>query len=102
MTLELTAIGFLAALALIFYFIRRLPLYNVFGIALLVVFVVWTRKYIATDLSHWLLWALILVLNWFGLLVIRVMLVRSVSLQLLANLAQKESGENFEQEIARR
>jgi hypothetical protein len=100
--LELTAIAFLAALLSVFYFIRRLPLHNVFGLLVVVVFVLWTRKYIATDFSSWLLWTLILTLNWFGLLVVRVMLTRSVSLRLLANLAQQQSAENFEQEIAGR
>lgn len=87
----------------VFYIVRKIPFY-VTGCALIIAVFLW-RSYLVVQraqLAEWLLAGLALILCSFGLLIVRVMLIRSVSLQLLARLAGGESAAGVSQDIGGR
>lgn len=102
-TLDLYGLGALALLGLIFTIVRRIPLYVAACLLLVGAFlwmtiplVDWMRP------GEWMVLTSGLLLCCFGLLIVRVMLIRSVSLQLLRRLAGGESGEGIREDIGGR
>jgi hypothetical protein len=93
----------LLALLLVFYFVRRVPLYVASGAAITLGFAAATFPSIEPGaLSNWAVMALGLGASTFGLLIVRVMLIRSVSLHMLRGIdggAADVFGENIESRI---
>lgn len=87
----------------IFYFVRKIPFY-VTGCALIIAVFLWRSYHVVqrAQTAEWLLAGFALILCSFGLLIVRVMLIRSVSLQLLARLAGGESAAGVSQDIGGR
>lgn len=76
----------MAAISLNFYAVRRIPRY-IFASALVILAFGWvTRHFIFGAPAQWIVMCAGLSLAVFGLLIVRVMLTRSVSLQLLRRL----------------
>jgi hypothetical protein len=97
--LDWMSIGCLAMISGAFYSIRRLNLYVVACAAILGCFLLFTFTSVRlAQGSDWFIASLGLALYGFGLLIVRVMLVRSVSLHLLATLGS-ESGDFFRSDI---
>ncbi|MCI0412536.1 hypothetical protein L0222_07005 [bacterium] len=89
---------------MLFYLIRsRVILFHLFSAAILAGFVVWTgRTLTAGSIEEWTLTTVGLLFYWFGLTIVRIMLKRSVSLQMLANYAVNHQTETASKEIASR
>jgi hypothetical protein len=86
-TLEWYGLGALALIALVFYFIRKIPMYIALCGVICVGFIALTAP--GADFSRpseWIIMTLALLSSSFGLLIVRVMLIRSISLNLLRNL----------------
>jgi hypothetical protein len=86
-TLEWYGLGAVALIALVFYFVRKIPIYIALCGAICVGFVAMTAP--AADFSRpsgWIVMTAGLLCASFGLLIVRVMLIRSISLNLLRNL----------------
>ena len=88
------ALGFAAFLGitLLFFIMRsRAILFHLLCAILMGSFVHWTgRQLIAGSVAEWLLLVTGLVLYWFGLVIVRVMLTRSVSLRMLGAYDRQE------------
>ena len=92
----------LLIIAMIFWFIRTIPAYLVAGGITVVVFAVVTLGAMDwASVSNWLVMTSGLMLSVFGLLIVRVMLIRSVSLNLLGSM-QGERKESFGEDIGAR
>jgi uncharacterized membrane protein len=96
-TLSWCGLGSLLLLAAIFCFVRRVPVYLVLSTLLVAAsaaltfpLVDWSRP------SEWILLVVGLFLWVFGLLIVRVMLIRSVSLHLLATIFAGKQGHMVE------
>jgi len=92
-------------ISFVFYAVRkRIYLYNIFCGAIIGSFVLFARSAMGEigRQPDWLILSSGLVLYAFGLLIVRVMLRRSVSLHLLARLTGRENSERVEDEIAHR
>ena len=86
-THEWYGLGAVALMALVFYFVRKIPMYIGLCGAICVGFVAVTAP--SADFSRpsgWLVMTAGLLCASFGLLIVRVMLIRSISLNLLRNL----------------
>jgi hypothetical protein len=94
--------GAVLAIALVFYFVRRIPAYLALCSTVVAAFVVgaW-RVRVPANLSESILLALGLFLCVFGLLIVRVMLIRSVSLRLLRRLETGQE-EGFSADVGAR
>ena len=81
------ALGAFFLISALFFIIRSSPILFHFGCALLIGgFVVWSGRSLTSDfIGLWLLLTLGLILYWFGLVIVRIMLTRSVSLRMLSN-----------------
>jgi hypothetical protein len=91
----------IAAIALGFYALRRIPLY-LLACALVIVAFGWaTRDFLVATPVQWIVMCAGLCLSAFGLLIIRVMLTRSVSLHLLRRL-QASLDDEFTRDIGSR
>jgi hypothetical protein len=82
--LSLYGVGALALVLLVFYFVRKIPAYVAICASIVILFGVATFRRSDTAVSNWIVMVFALLLSTFGLLVVRVMLIRSVSLRLLA------------------
>jgi hypothetical protein len=96
-----------ALISLIFYLVRRrIEIYVVCCVIVVVLFALGTRREIVSDSRATEWWILVfgLALYAFGLLIVRIMLQRSVSLRLLARLADenRQRQESIREEIADR
>jgi hypothetical protein len=101
--LEIIAISFFLILTAIFYLIRkRMILYHVLCASAFVTFIFMTSHYATASLSERILLICGLGFYWFGLTVVRIMLNRSVSLNLLANLRNGLSDNTVKEDIAGR
>ena len=86
-TLDWYGLGALALIALVFYLVRKIPMYIALCGVICAGFVAVTVS--GVDFSHaseWIVMTLGLLASSFGLLIVRVMLIRSISLNLLRNL----------------
>lgn len=104
----MTAIDAYGALALllillVFYFVRKVPLYVAAGAAITLGFAAVTFGAVSVDTaSNWIVMTLGLGACTFGLLIVRVMLIRSVSLNMLRGIEGGGAdvfGENIEARI---
>jgi hypothetical protein len=85
--LDAYGLGALAAIALVFYFVRRIPAYVGLCVAAVVAFAASTFRLVAWDEpSEWIIMTVGLLFSVFGLLIVRVMLIRSVSLRMLGRI----------------
>jgi len=100
--LDLLGVGFFVLLLLAFYFLRSIPLYNAVSILILGGFVAVSWKHLNIDATRWILFFIALILDWFGLLTVRIMLTRSVSLQLLSTFSAGSQPETIRDELAGR
>src|SRR5882672_4310450 len=85
--LDWYGLGALVLIALVFYFVRKIPMYIALCGVICVGFVATTAP--GADFSRpseWIVMTLGLLSSSFGLLIVRVMLIRSISLNLLRNL----------------
>jgi hypothetical protein len=91
----------MAAISLIFYAVRRIPRY-IFACALVILAFGWaTRDFLLRTPAQWIVMCAGLCLAVFGLLIVRVMLTRSVSLHLLRRL-QASLNDEFTRDIGSR
>ena len=79
--------GALLLILLVFYFVRQVKAYALLCLAVVVGFAVLTLPGLeGAQASEWIVATLGLLLGVFGLLIVRIMLIRSVSLRLLASI----------------
>jgi hypothetical protein len=92
-------VGSLTLILLVFYFVRKIPAYIALCNAIVVAFWAATLRLSApSQLSQRIVLTLALLLCAFGLLIVRIMLIRSVSLRLLAAIdsgAQETIGDDI-------
>ena len=82
-------IGFLFLSVVFFITARNAILYHVLSALILIAFVVLTESFLDMQrMGTWVVMTTGLILYWFGLAVVRIMLVRSVSLRMLSSYAQ--------------
>jgi len=92
----------LLAIALVFWFIRTIPAYLVAGAVIVALFGALTFGSLSwAEASNWLVMTSGLMLSVFGLLIVRVMLIRSVSLNLLGSMHGQRK-ESFGEDIGAR
>jgi hypothetical protein len=92
----------LLAIALVFWFIRTIPAYLVAGAVIVALFGAITFGSLSwAEASNWLVMTSGLMLSVFGLLIVRVMLIRSVSLNLLGSMHGQRK-ESFGEDIGAR
>lgn len=74
-------------IAAVFFLIRSRPIvFHLICAFLIAAFVNWTgRTLMTSSIGEWILLTVGLILYWFGLVIVRVMLTRSVSLQMLSD-----------------
>ena len=100
--LDLYGAGAFALICLIFVAIRRIPFYVVFCAAVVCLFCWITRRFAAPQTGEWIVTTSGLLLFSFGLLIVRVMLLRSVSLQLLRRIATEANKAPVTEDIGSR
>ncbi|HEU5072550.1 MAG TPA: hypothetical protein VFU02_00215 [Polyangiaceae bacterium] len=92
----------LLVLGLVFWFIRTIPAYLIAGGLIVIAFAALTFNSLTwAEASNWLVMTSGLALSVFGLLIVRVMLIRSVSLNLLGSM-HGERKESFGEDIGAR
>ena len=92
----------LLAIALVFWFIRTIPAYLAAGALIVAAFGAITFGSLSwAEASNWLVMTSGLMLSVFGLLIVRVMLIRSVSLNLLGSMHGQRK-ESFGEDIGAR
>lgn len=84
--MEWYGIGGVALLSLAFYVVRRVPWFLLCGAAIIGGFIVVSRARDAELASEWYVMAAGLLASFVGLVIVRLMLIRSVSLQLLGRI----------------
>lgn len=95
--------AFLSITALFFLAGSRPILFHLMCALLISIFVHWTGRMLASfSIANWLLLTAGLVLYWFGLVIVRVMLTRSVSLRMLSNYESERASVTVEEGIAAR
>ena len=97
--LDMYATAAFEAVGLVFVFIRRIPYYAAGCILSFLLFAWFTRGWIAPRTGEWIVMAAGLLLFSFGLLIVRVMLIRSVSLQLLRTLASSSTSSAIGEDV---
>jgi len=104
LTLSLPGLITFAAITIFFFLIGSRPIiFHAICAILLGGFVVWSGKSLNSDsIVEWILFVVGLMLYWFGLVVVRIMLTRSVSLQMLAGYAHGETRVTTSEGIAGR
>jgi hypothetical protein len=96
-TLTWFAVGAALLLVPTFYFVRKIPAYLTLSGLIIVAYTMLTWGLVDRQRpSEWVLSTVGLMLCVFGLLIVRVMLVRSVSLHLLAEIAAGQPNRNEE------
>jgi len=94
-------IGGVALLGLTFYLVRRLPSFLFCGAAILAGFIVVSRSRDSDRVSEWYVMTAGLLASFLGLAIVRLMLIRSVSLQLLGRIDGAADGA-FQDDVNRR
>jgi hypothetical protein len=81
------ALATFVLITILFFLVRKRPVfYHLICAFLIGLFVHWTGRLLTGDrISEWLLLTVGLILYWFGLVIVRIMLTRSVSLRILSN-----------------
>ena len=100
--LDLYGAGAFSLICLIFVAIRKIPYYVFFCLAVVSVFCWLTRGLISPQTGEWIVMTSGLLLFSFGLLIVRVMLLRSVSLQLLRSIETKAMSAKVSEDISGR
>lgn len=102
--IELLGVLSCAAITAAFYFIRkRMFIYLLFCGAIIAGFAVaGSRNLDSSGIDEWLVILAGLCLYWLGLMSVRIMLVRSVSLNLLASFRDGRPGNTMEEDISGR
>jgi hypothetical protein len=101
-TLDWYGIGALSLIVVVFYFVRKIPAYLAAAGAIVVGFVAVTCQSVDwPQASDWLVMTLGLLACIFGLLIVRVMLIRSVSLNLLRSI-EGATADRFGEDIGAR
>ena len=91
-TLNVLGLATFIAMTILFFIVRSYPIiFHIVCAILIGGFVHWTgRKLQMSSMGEWTLLTVGLVLYWFGLVIVRVMLTRSVSLRMLADYDRRE------------
>lgn len=101
--IEIVGIICLLLISVMFYAIRKnLILYHIACALVVGVFVFYALRYVDTTVDPFMLLAFGLAFYWFGLAIIRIMLTRSVSLNMLASFQKGLSGATAEEDVAGR
>src|SRR5688572_31699348 len=94
--------GALLVLAMVFWFVRTIPAYLAAGGVVVALFAAVTFSSVSwAEASNWVVMTTGLGLSVFGLLIVRVMLIRSVSLNLLGSIHGQRK-ESFGEDIGAR
>ena len=103
-TIDLFGIGAFILITVLFFLIgSRANIFHLTCAALIAAFVIRTGKNVDPDLlGEWIVMTIGLTLYWFGLVIVRIMLTRSVSLQMLAVYAKGEQKQKTSEGIAGR
>jgi len=98
------ALAIFFLITLLFFVVRsRAILFHLLCAVLLAGFVFWTGPtLIENSPGEWIVSTMGLILYWLGLVIVRIMLTRSVSLRMLSNYAQQEQSESASEGIAGR
>jgi hypothetical protein len=91
----------IAAISLVFYAVRRIPRYLLACGFIILTFCWATRQFLLPAPAHWIVLCAGLCLLVFGLMIVRIMLTRSVSLHLLRRL-QASLNDEFTRDIGSR
>ncbi len=101
--LEIIGISSLLIISAIFYVVRkRIILYQLLCASDIAAFIFMSRRFVGVSPSERVLLICGLVLYWFGLTVVRIILNRSVSLNLLTSLRDGLSNNTVKEDIAGR
>lgn len=102
--IEIVGIVCLLLISIFFYIVRKkLILYHVACAVVVGVFIFYVLRYVEpTRLDLFLLITFGLGFYWFGLAIIRIMLTRSVSLNMLASFQKGSGGASAEEDVAGR
>jgi hypothetical protein len=102
--IEILGIICVLFISVFFYFVRKkLILYHVACALVVAIFIFYALQYVdPPPLEQFLLLTFGLVFYWFGLAIIRIMLSRSVSLNMLASFKSGLSGVTAEEDVAGR
>ena len=103
-TFNMLGLATFLSITILFFLIRFYPIvFHVVCAILIGGFVHWTgRKLNMDSIGEWTLLTTGLVLYWFGLVIVRVMLTRSVSLRMLSGFDRQEQSVRSEEGIASR
>jgi hypothetical protein len=101
--IEIVGIICLLLISVMFYAIRKkLILYHIACALVVGAFVFYALRYADTTIDQFVLLAIGLAFYWFGLAIIRIMLTRSVSLNMLASFQKGLSAATAEEDVAGR
>jgi hypothetical protein len=103
-TLEILGLATFALISVFFFIVgSRTIFFHLLSAILLAGFVYWTGSELDTDsLGEWIVFTSGLILYWFGLTIVRIMLTRSVSLNMLAGYSRGELSATASEGIATR
>lgn len=103
-TFNVLGLATFIAMTILFFIVRSYPIiFHIVCAILIGAFVHWTgRKLHMNSIGEWTLLTVGLVLYWFGLVIVRVMLTRSVSLRMLADYDRREQSVTSADGIAAR
>ena len=104
MMLNIVGIGTFLLITILFFIVRSRPiLFHLICSVLIAGFVFCTGRFLqAEQIGEWILLTVGLLLYWFGLVIVRVMLTRSVSLRMLADYDRGEVHNTASEGIASR
>ena len=90
---ELAAVLAFLLISIFFFAVgSRVIVFHLVCVILIAAFVNWTGKRLSPEsISEWIIYITGLLLYWFGLTIVRIMLTRSVSLRMLADISTKSS-----------
>jgi hypothetical protein len=100
--LQISGIAAFTLMSLAFYVARRMVLFNVFCVLIFVAFLLVIRYFGTGPSPEMLVMTSGILLYWFGLVIVRVMLQRSVSLHLLLSYFLKKPAETIQEEVSER
>jgi hypothetical protein len=103
-SIDLLGLGAFVLITILFFLVgSRANVFHLLCAVLIGAFVVRTGKHFDPDLlGEWIVMTTGLTLYWFGLVIVRIMLTRSVSLQMLADYAKGERKQTASEGIAGR
>lgn len=101
-TLQVSGIAAFTLVSLAFYFMRKMLSFNIFSILVVTALVIAIFHFQLPLSPEMLVLLSGLILYWFGLLIVRVMLQRSVSLHLLLSYFWGSPAETIQEEVSNR